>query len=441
MEDKRKKFIEKAKEIHGENRYDYTNVIFKNVDTKVEIKCNTCGSIFFNTPYRHINQKRGCVTCVDNSKRKTTEHFIKESETIHGKGRYSYDKTNYINNVTEVTLYCNICKEYFQQTPQSHIISKCGCSKCALDNRIKDSDTFIKQVTEKYPDYNFDKTIYTTARNKVEYFCKVCNENKVQIAGSLLRNGCPDCSRKRGIQKQRDTKEQFIQKAVNKHGEGVYDYSEVEYFNNETKVKIKCNKCGKTLLQTPSTHLSGAGCYDCKVLKPRPIEQFISDSELIHGKGKYDYSLVHETYKNNRSLIKIKCNKCGNISTKTVDSHISGHSCKYCYTSKGEEIIAKYLTENNISFEREHKIDGCIHKRLLKFDFFLKDFNACIEFDGKQHFEVTEFFGGEQGLLETQIRDAVKNKFCLNNNIPLLRIKYDEQNIELLIKEFISNIS
>jgi hypothetical protein len=61
MEDKLKNFIEKGKSIHGDGRYDYSNVVYKNVDTKVEIKCNKCGTTFFNTPYRHLNERRGCV--------------------------------------------------------------------------------------------------------------------------------------------------------------------------------------------------------------------------------------------------------------------------------------------------------------------------------------------------------------------------------------------
>ncbi len=51
-------------------------------------------------------------------------------------------------------------------------------------------------------------------------------------------------------------------------------------------------------------------------MKPIPVEQFIEESEYIHGIGKFDYSLVHENYKNSQSLVKIKCNTCGKISDK-----------------------------------------------------------------------------------------------------------------------------
>lgn len=438
MEDKLKNFIEKAKTIHGDGRYDYSNVIYKNVDTKVEIKCNTCGTTFFNTPYRHINQKRGCVTCVDNAKRKTTEQFIKESEQIHGKGRYLYDKTVYINGATKVILFCTVCNEYFEQTPQSHTNLKCGCNKCRYKNATKPHEDFIKEVTEKYPDYDFGKTEYKKSRNTIKYFCKICNEEKTQLAASLLRNGCPDCSQRRGIQIQTFTKEEFVEKAVAKHGD-LYDYTETIYVNHRTHVNIKCNRCNKVFSQLSNTHLLGGGCPACNVLKPMPVEEFIERSEYIHGTGKFDYSLVHENYKNNRSLVKIKCNKCGKTSNKQINAHIRGHGCKFCNNSKGEEFIAKYLTETNVNFEREHKIEGCKHKRLLKFDFYLPEFNACIEFDGEQHFRQIDFYG-EEAFVTTQLRDGIKNKFCENHNIPLLRIKFDETNIGLLLEQFIATL-
>jgi hypothetical protein len=50
----------------------------------------------------------------------------------------------------------------------------------------------------------------------------------------------------------------------------------------------------------------------------------------------------------------------------------------------------------------------------------------CIEYDGRQHFEPAECFGGEEGFIETQQNDLIKNNYCKKNNITLLRIRYDE---------------
>lgn len=60
--------------------------------------------------------------------------------------------------------------------------------------------------------------------------------------------------------------------------------------------------------------------------------------------------------------------------------------------------------------------------------------NICIEFDGEQHYIPKDYFGGEKRLLETQINDKIKNEYCKENNIRLIRIKYDQKIENILNK-------
>jgi hypothetical protein len=63
---------------------------------------------------------------------------------------------------------------------------------------------------------------------------------------------------------------------------------------------------------------------------------------------------------------------------------------------------------------------------------------SCIEFDGKQHFIVPEQWGGDKYLLDVKRLDNIKNEYCKNNNIRLLRIKYTKFNdIELILSRFL----
>ena len=66
-------------------------------------------------------------------------------------------------------------------------------------------------------------------------------------------------------------------------------------------------------------------------------------------------------------------------------------------------------------------------------------YNICIEYDGRQHFEIVKKFGGLEGFIDTKIRDTIKNTYCKKNNIKLIRIPYwDFDNIEkILHKEII----
>lgn len=83
----------------------------------------------------------------------------------------------------------------------------------------------------------------------------------------------------------------------------------------------------------------------------------------------------------------------------------------------------------------------CKDKKLLPFDFYLPAYNLIIEYDGEQHFDIKHSFSGEDGFVNTIIHDAIKNQYCEDNNINILRIPFWEfDNIEKLIKEKINNI-
>lgn len=113
-------------------------------------------------------------------------------------------------------------------------------------------------------------------------------------------------------------------------------------------------------------------------------------------------------------------------------------------TSKGEEKIIKLLSAARIKFKREVSFKGLTGANgvLLRFDFAL--FNArgqlCVllELDGRQHFEYTPFFHKTKNEFYRQLEwDRRKNKFCLLNQIPLIRIPYwdiDDLTIDKILK-------
>ena len=119
---------------------------------------------------------------------------------------------------------------------------------------------------------------------------------------------------------------------------------------------------------------------------------------------------------------------------------LKGHGCPECVNSKGETIISEYLKENNINYISEYTFDDCRNKRPLPFDFYLPDYNLLIEYDGEQHFEPVDFFGGEEQFEYQKYNDNIKNTYCIKNNINLIRIPYwDFDNIEKILDEVLSN--
>lgn len=95
-----------------------------------------------------------------------------------------------------------------------------------------------------------------------------------------------------------------------------------------------------------------------------------------------------------------------------------------CISSRGNENISILLSKENFSFIKEYKNENCKDKRALPFDFYINN-KYIIEYDGEQHFKAVNYWGGEEQLNVTHEHDLIKNKYCFDNNIPLIRIPYD----------------
>ena len=102
-------FIEKAKLKHG-NKYDYSLVEYINCSDKVNIKCNTCLTIFQQSPDKHMYSGRGCTVCARErtilGRKDTLYSFIEKANKVHNY-KYSYNKTIYLYSKTKVIITCN----------------------------------------------------------------------------------------------------------------------------------------------------------------------------------------------------------------------------------------------------------------------------------------------------------------------------------------------
>lgn len=106
-------------------------------------------------------------------------------------------------------------------------------------------------------------------------------------------------------------------------------------------------------------------------------------------------------------------------------------SCGCSARSIGEENIERVLRENNIKYAREYTFSDLKNKGKLRFDFaiFTDDntLSHLIEFDGRQHFNEYQPWNSSETLEERQARDELKNMYCRDNGINLIRISYDKR--------------
>ena len=272
--------------------------------------------------------------------------------------------------------------------------------------------------------YDYSLVEYIGSKTKIKIICPIHGEF-LQLPYSHYNGfGCSKCTNKYSDNKN------FIEKAKLIHN-NKYDYSLVDYKNSKFNVKIICPIHG-IFEQRPNDHLNKRKCPKCSNKYKPTTEEFIINAKKIH-ENKYDYSLVN--YLCNRKKIKIICPIHG-IFEQTPNDHLHGIGCSVCKQSKGENKVEKFLLSNNLNFIREKTFDNCKYKQKLQFDFYLPERNICIEYDGKQHFESIEHFGGKIAFKTLQERDKIKNDFCVINNINLIRIRYDqniENNLKLLI--------
>lgn len=298
---------------------------------------------------------------------------------------YTYTKLGDIVNVefkdlqkgsnAKIKVVCDICgKEYERSMKQYNnrpdkticICKDCKAKKLNMDSRIERAEKQFNAIIE------------------------VCNQKDYELLMS---------------------KSEFIDK----------------YVNIDTHIDFLCRKHGKQNL-TIREFLRAKRCHLCS------REELGNDRRHT---SEYIKSVI-ESYNGNKWLnpeeyigalvknLKIKCGLCGQVYITSFNAYSTDStsqrkcfSCS-CRESKGEVIIRNFLEDNNIFFEREKLFNDCRDIKPLPFDFYLPNYNLCIEFDGQHHFENRGF-----GNLEvTKRHDEMKNQYCKEHNINLLRIPY-----------------
>lgn len=263
--------------------------------------------------------------------------------------------------------------------------------------------------------YDYSLVDYKNSHTKIKVICSEHGEFEQLSFGHMNGRGCSKCSKNKKI-----TTKEFIERSVNIH-RNKYDYTSVSYNGLNKKVNIFCKEHGM-FSQTPEHHMKGHGCPFCNNVGRKTNEQYIEKAKKVHNNS-YDYS--HTQFISNRYKIKIICHKHGEFE-QNPKHHLSGSGCPKCKSSQGENKLITFFNDNSIKFQQQKSFDGCKYKKKLKFDFFLKDFNTCIEYDGEQHFKPVEKFGGGFYFEEQKLKDIIKTTFCKQNNINLIRIGYKD---------------
>lgn len=203
-------------------------------------------------------------------------------------------------------------------------------------------------------------------------------------------------------------------------------------------------RCG-TVKEVKMKYLLDGKSKDCGCGRKEMLRETRTKNLVGQKFGKLTVvELLEDSNQFARRVYKCRCD-CGNDTTVPSNSLLSHQtlSCG-CLQSHGNMYINRLLTDKNI----EHKCEYTVHigDSHYRFDFYLPQYNLFIEYDGEQHFYPVSFgadeFTTQKQFELTQKRDKIKNKYCEDNKINLLRIPYwEKENIETIINNHLQRLS
>lgn len=324
-------------------------------------------------------------------------------------------------------FYCEKHNYTFQITYRNMAKRGNGCPKCSQDKRSNSrtkwtEDSIMKYIKEntklkliKINKFNGRNSIITT-------LCEHGHECEVRFESVLYSNECKECNirkDKKGVWTDNE-----IKKRVESEG-----YELIEILEDK-RIVVKCD-CGHEPYETNFYNFNAG--YKCKKCASEKLsnEKKYNIKYISNELNKINYKLISKEYINSWTPIKICCDK-GHLFEMSWNCIQRGQRCPYCNKTNGEIEISRILNNNNIRYVFQYKFEDCINKKSLPFDFYLPDYNVCIEYDGEYHYRAIR---GIEKLDYQQHNDNIKTQYCERNNIKLIRIPYWEfKNIENILK-------
>ena len=361
--------------------------------------------------------------------------FIIKANSKHGNDKYDYKDSIYVDQNTNMDIYCNSCEEKFRQKPKSHL----GGSGCPVCSRKKcNTDKFIEKSRLKYGNntFNYTKCIYTTVTNPVILICNNCENEFLVIPNKHLcdNRGCLDCKKVLQNIELFEQSEKLFWEKVKTIDTSMYDLSFTKYNGTRKNIEIRCLHCGPFLIRE-DTFRKGAGCYKCVYIKNKHKEGSLVNVNNISENWKqcnktqlyfspyyqfaYSYIENEKRYPNENGKLSYS-----NIFIDTIWNLFKGETpnTKYVTFIHENNIEKKYLLENitlvdykckicNIVFQGYNKISSycglnCRNqnrllreqsKRQNEFKYFiLNKFNSIKKKEkNKLEYDVSDFINSE----------------------------------------------
>lgn len=393
---------------------------YKNTYTPILHKCKICGYEWKIKPTFILSGTR-CPNC-NKTIRLSNEQFVNKLKEINPN---IIPLENYKNTHTKIKFKCLIDGCEWETLSTSVLNGELSCPECRKRYMSKKMSISHEEYISKLKELNENILVVGVYKNSsisVLHRCKICNYEWNALPKNIFRAPkCPCCTK--GMKKTPE----YMAKRFLECNPNIIQLTEFVGFS--TKVKFKCKIDGHIWETLPEVILRGGGCPICankSLLKTH--EQYVQ--EVININPDID---VIGKYINSDTKILHKCKKDGYEWYAKPSYILSGSGCPVCKESNGERKVRQWLEKNDIEYIYQKVFLDCKDVKPLPFDFYLPDYNMCIEYDGQQHFIPVNFNTKkvDNESLQKQFEliknhDKIKNNYCKINNIKLLRISYKE---------------
>ena len=302
------------------------------------------------------------------------ETFIKKAKEIQG-DKYDYSLVEFKTVNEKVKIICPV-HGIFEQRPLDHIKGK-KCAKCAHKYKPT-TEEFVKKAKEVHGDkYDYSLVDYKNNKALIKIICPIHGVFEQVARNHLKGSGCKKCYNEDWSEKLKLSKEEFVKKAKEVHGDK-YDYSLVDYKGLKFREKIIC-----------------------------PVH------------GVFEQCLLDHIYGGTQHL---------------------GSGCPNCKESKGEEKIRLWLENENIEYKYNKSYLNIYSEKgkRLRYDFYIPSKKMYIEYNGEQHYKWYKKYQTSYHRFLVQCHhDWLKRKyFKKNKDEILLTIPYwDYKIIDEILKE------
>lgn len=395
-----------------------------------ECRCD-CGNIVpVSTKTLLTNKEAKCHSCV---LREAWKHRKKDlSGNRFGKLLVIRQAESPNKNLVKKQLYwlckCDCGNTHIASTSQltsgkTTQCTQCGREACDLARR-KD------RIGEKFGLLTITDMIYAPPidgvkqRTKCKCRCE-CGNEVVKTYDSLKKsnNEMQSCGCIFSLAKSESTSTPVI-------GQKFGRLTVIDEYYKDGKRRVLCQcDCGNVVerikTEVTSGHTKSCGCLWKETISETNTKDWTGEV------SQFGIKFIKQHSKNEHGTWLWECEcHCGNHFVALPANILSGErpSCGCIWLSRGAYIVKDYLDNNHFEYKQEYSFDDLRDKYPLRFDFAV--FNQeklffLIEYDGKQHENPVEYFGGEEAFIKLKQHDKMKDDYCKLNNIPLLRIKHD----------------